>query len=239
MKGRFPIIGNRLLVLNPAGGYAWCMLKLLKVSSLLVLFLTGCVAYEPATAVDGVISNSKVGWNGYSVRIPEGLVPLKSSPDERVPDRASEIKDWYADAASRYTADYYTTFSEQFLMENPERTLFVSFITETYELPSGWGTLSSVELQYIIQKLINRKMVVINDTKARSEQIEMKGQRGWYVSGTSTPYFRKKEQSLAYEGIFLIGDLKEVFWFEAFGDELARGEMKKGVHEMANSLEVK
>lgn len=215
------------------------MLVVIKKWALPLLLLTGCVSYEPASVMEGVISNPGIGWNGYSIRIPDGLALISNSPDEPALDRGSEIKDWYADASSRYTADYYASFHEQFILENPEQTFFVSFISETYELSSSWKTMTSVETQYIIQKMINRKMVIINDMKARSNQIEINGQRGWYISGMSKPYFKKNSVSLAYEGIFLQGDFREVFWVEAFGPPPVRDEMKMRVFQMAESLDVK
>lgn len=220
-------------------GTLWAMLSLIKLTILPLLLLTGCVVYEPAGVMEGVISNPKVGWNGYSIRIPAGLVLISDAPDEPASDRTSQIKAWYADASSRYAADYYTSFKEQFILENPEQTFFLSFISETYELRVGWKALTSVEMQYIIQKMINRKMVVINDMKAHSEQVVINGQRGWYVSGITKPYFKKNVVPQAYEGVFLVGDLKEAFWMEAFGPLLVRNEMKKRVFQMAESLDVK
>lgn len=220
-------------------GTLWGMLMLIKKIILPLLLLSGCMAYEPATVMEGVISNPKVGWNGYSIRIPEGLALISSSPDEQAADRTSQIKAWYADASSRYAADYYTSFLEQFVMENPEQTFFLSFISETYELAAGWKVMTSVETQYVMQKMINRKMVVINDMNAHSEQVEINGQRGWYISGETKPYFKKKAVPQAYEGIFLQGGLKEAFWMEAFGAPQVRDEMKLRVFQMAESLNVK
>lgn len=228
------------LVFNSAWRYAQGMIRFTKHGTLLLLILlAGCMAYEPANVTEGVISNPKVGWNGYSIRIPDGVALIQNVPDEPDSERSTKIKEWYADASSRYAAEYYTSFYEQFLLENPEQTFFLSFISETYELATGWAVMNSVDKQYIIQKMINRKMVVINDMKAHSEQIEMSGQRGWYVSGLAKPYFKKDAVPLAYEGIFLLGTLKEAFWIEAFGAPQIRDEMKKQVFEMAESLDVK
>lgn len=215
------------------------MLMLIKKMILPLLLLTGCMAYEPAVVMEGVISNPKVGWNGYSIRIPDGLILLSGSLDKQASEQASKVKTWYADASSRYAADYYTSFYEQFILQNPEQTFFLSFISETYELRVGWKAMTSVETQYIIQKMINRKMVVINDMKAHSEQVEINGQRGWYISGMTKPYFKKEDVPQAYEGIFLQGGLKEAFWVESFGPPRVRDEMKKRVFQMAESLDVK
>ena len=203
-----------------------------------VLAFSGCSTYQAATVQDGVVQNPSVGWNGYTVRVPEGVQRLAGSADENVPSREEEIRKRYQEANERYAADYYTSFYEQLLFEDPDQTWFLSFISETYELPVGWGLLSSVEKEYILNRLINRKKVVINDTDAHSEQIELQGLRGWYISGNAKPYFNKDAEMVSYEGIFLIGRLKEVFWVEAFGSEPSRTVMKAKVFEMAESLQV-
>ncbi|MDF7823417.1 hypothetical protein P4B35_05290 [Pontiellaceae bacterium B12227] len=214
------------------------MIKLMKYLVAPLVLFAGCVAYEPATLVDGLISNPKVGWNGYSVQVPGGLHTIKTSSGEGVSDRESAIREWYDQQSNRYAADYYTSFSEQFIFEPSDESYFLSFITDTYELRTGWSVLTSVELQYLVQKLINRKMVIINDMDAHFEQVEINGQRGWYISGTSKPYFKKKPKTLAYEGVCLLGGLKELYWFEAFGSAEAREDMKLKVYEMAESLKV-
>jgi hypothetical protein len=196
------------------------------------LLLGGCSTYEPASLKDGVISNPSVGWKGYSVRVPDGLIPVDETGN------GAEFRKWYEDQASDYAADYYASFSEQLLFEPPDQTWILSFLNNTYAIRTGWGAMSSFETQYILQKMINRKMVIINDMKAHGEQIDVQGQRGWYVSGTCKPYFKKNPRTLAYEGIFLLGSLKEVYWFEAFGSEESRPAMKMKVHEMAESLTV-
>ena len=214
------------------------MNKLWGVAGSVVLFLTGCVAYEPATLLDGEIANPGVGWQGYTVQVPSGVTTIKTSADTEGLGRASKIRAWYEEQSARYTTGYYTSFSEQFLFEPPNESFFLSFVTEAYDLRTGWGVLSSVEKQYMIQKMINRKMVVINDMQANFEQIEINGQRGWYISGISRPYLKKNSQILAYEGICLLGNLKELYWFEAFGAIEVRETMKNKVDEMANSLVV-
>jgi len=212
----------------------WNRIYILLVAAL----LGGCASYPVATVKDGVIANPSVGWNGYSVKIPNGLIQVRPTGEGQAEDREAKIREWYSEANTRYTADYYSTRYEQFLIENPEQTYFISFIAESYTLRTGWNMMTSFDKQYIIQKLMNRKMVVINDTKAHHEQIELGGQRGWYISGGAKPYFKKNAETVAYEGVFLLGNLKEVYWFEAFGSEAGRAEMKKRVHEMAESLDV-
>ncbi|MDF7807955.1 hypothetical protein P4E94_10940 [Pontiellaceae bacterium B12219] len=215
------------------------MRSLLKKLTLPLLLLTGCSTYQPATVKDGVISNPSVGWNGYTIDIPKGVGPLKAENGVSAQERQHKIRTWYDDQRSNDMLDFGTLTYNQLLYENPAQTYVLSFICESYDLRAGWGVMTSVEKQFIIQKLINRKLVIINDTKAHSEQIEINGQRGWYISGNSKPYFTKNPTTLAYEGIFLLGDLKEAFWIECFGQEGERASMKQCVYEMADSLDVK
>jgi hypothetical protein len=188
---------------------------------------------------EGVISNPKVGWAGYSIKLPDGIRLLDSASDEDESARAEEFRRWYDRQSARYGWDWYTRFSDRFLMEDVEDRYIISFISDTFELPSSsWSSMSSVETRYIIQKMINRKMVVINDMQALHEQVELNGQRGWYISGLSRPYFKKKINPQAYEGYFILGRLREAFWIEGFGDVDARDELKDRVRTMAESLKV-
>lgn len=41
------------------------------------LFLTGCQTYQPPVVTDRTISNPTVGFNGYEVTIPAGLIPAE------------------------------------------------------------------------------------------------------------------------------------------------------------------
>ncbi len=202
--------------------------------------LAGCASYyEPAVVEDGLISNPKVGWGGYSIRIPDGLALIYPLPDDEVSERALAFREWYDKQANRYSGDYYNAFTERFLLENPERTFIISFLSETYELPVGWTMMNSVDATYFIQKLINRKKVVINDDHASSEQVEINGRPGWRVSGVSRPYFKKDGQVSDYEGYFIIGGLKEAFWIEGYGAPGTRAELRAAVRAMVESLDVK
>ncbi len=186
----------------------------------LVLFalLAGCSTYQPAVVLDGVIQNPTIGWDGYSIRIPEGTVLVCPSIDSNASARAKEFSDWYKKQTNRYGWEWYSTTSEQFVLEDTEQTYFISFIADTFELPTTWSHITTFQMRYASQKMINRKMVVINDMEAHNEQIMINGHRAWYISGESRPYFKKQEAVLAYEGIFIFGALKEAFWIEGFGD---------------------
>ena len=202
-----------------------------------LLVLAGCATYQPATVKEGFISNEMVGWNGYSIHMPEDVVLIYPTSDEPGSERAEEFQKWYEKQTNRYGWDWYSTFTECFVMEDTERDYIISFISDTFELPnSSWSVMTSVETQYAIQKMINRKKVIINDEQAYSEQVEINGQRGWYISGLSRPYFKKKVPPLAYEGYFILGNLREAFWIEGFGATETREELKSNVREMAESL---
>jgi len=206
----------------------------------LVGLLGGCSTYQPAIVEEGMISNPKVGWNGYSIRIPDGVVLIDPASDAGGSERAAAFRDWYEKQTNRYGWDWYTSFTEQFLMEDVERNYVISFIADTFELPSSsWNMLTSVQKQYALQKMINRKKVVINDDHAHDEQVEINGHRGWYISGLSRPYFRKKVEPQAYEGYFILGNLREAFWIEGFGETSSRDELKQRVRAMVDSLDIK
>ena len=42
-----------------------------------------------------------------------------------------------------------------------------------------------------------------NDTKADNEVLTINGHRGWHISGTARPYFKKEQAGRAYEGYFI------------------------------------
>lgn len=203
----------------------------------LCLGLSGCTGYRPALVQDGMISNPDVGWNGYSLKVPEGMTlfnPVAADPDSA---KTSDFQRWYMREDRRSAALWYVVYTERFLFEHGD-DYFISFISETYELPHYWTGMTSVEKQYALQKVANRKAVEINDDDAKREVVDIAGQRAAYVSGESKPYFRRNYTPLAYEGYFILGNMREAFWIEGFGDPGARGELKRKVHELANSLKL-
>ena len=204
----------------------------------LVIFglVAGCATYEPATIEDGVISNPAIGWDGFSIVIPDGVTLIDPAPESA--GRAAELHAWYDKQSDRDDWQWYANYSEQFLLEDAGGEYIISFISETFNIPTTWSMMTSVDMQYFLHRLMNRKMVVNNDMKALHETVEINGRRGWYVSGLCQPYFNRKITPQAYEGYFIFGRYKEVFWVEGFGDEAARAGLKRKVREMVESLEV-
>ena len=207
---------------------------------LLSVLVSGCASpfgyYKPAVVENGIIQNPMVGWNGYSIRVPEGMTvfnPIGADPDSA---KLTDLQRWYMEEDQRYSAVGYVNYSERFLIEEEGSDSFISFICDTYDLSGGWATVSSVEGSYLLGKISNRKMVEINDTSAKREEITVNGQRAWYICGTSRPYFQKNYTPLAYEGYFIFGKLKEAFWIEGFGELDDRDGLKIKVREMAESL---
>ena len=207
---------------------------------LLIVLVIGCTSpfgyYKPAIVENGLIQNPMVGWDGYSVRVPEEMTvfnPVDADPDSA---KFTDLQRWYIKEDQRNSAVGYVSYSERFLIEEESSDSFISFICDTYDLSMGWAMLSSVESSYLLGKISNRKMVEINDTSAKREEITINGQRAWHISGTSRPYFQKNDTPLAYEGYFIFGKLKEAFWIEGFGELDDREGLKIKVHEMVESL---
>jgi hypothetical protein len=198
--------------------------------------VAGCSTYEPAKVENGMISNPAIGWDGFSISIPEGVTLL--DPVQDPTGRAAELHSWYDKQSDRQDWKWYANYSEQFLMEDAEGEYIIRFISETFNIPTTWSMMTSVDLQYFLQHLMNRKMVVNNDVKALHETVDIKGRRGWYVSGLCRPYFNRKITPQAYEGYFILGRYKEVFWVEGFGDQDSREQLKRKVREMVESLTV-
>ncbi|MDH3982291.1 MAG: hypothetical protein OES84_05245 [Kiritimatiellaceae bacterium] len=200
--------------------------------------LAGCASFHEASVEDGVIHNPETGWAGYSVEVPDGLVVVYPASDDAGSARALEFLEWYRKQTNHYGWEWYTTFTEQFLMEDRDKKFILSFVCDTFDLPApSWSSMPSVQRQYALHKMINRKKVVINDMKAHGELIEINGKRGWYISGLSRPYFKREVSPLAYEGFFIAGGLREAYWVEAFGDPALRGKMKVAARAMVESLE--
>ncbi|MEE9368577.1 MAG: hypothetical protein V3V05_06895 [Pontiella sp.] len=209
---------------------------------LLVTLLSGCTSpfgyYEPATVQDGIISNPKVGWNGYSIKIPEGMTVFNPSTADPDTAQLTGFKKWFMKEDLRYATAGYISYTEHFLIEQHEVDFFISVVADTYSLSAGWGSITSMESTYVLRQIADRKMVKINDDSAKRTELEINGQKAWHISGTNRPYFKKDYVPLAYEGYFIIGKLKEAFWIEGIGAMDQRDKMKERVREMAESLQI-
>lgn len=211
--------------------------------TLLCTLLAGCALpngyYQPATIANGVISNPKVGWNGYSVKVPNGLDafnPITANPDD---PGLTQLQKWCIEDDERYSRYALTVYSERFLLEDPVGDGTIIFMSDTLELSSPWSAWLSPAKDYFLRKSINDKLVRINDTKAHNELVTINGQRGWYISGTDRPYFNKKRLTYTYEGYLILGNLKEMFWIEGWAPPGQRENLKTKTRAMADSLKIK
>jgi hypothetical protein len=204
---------------------------------LLSAFIGGCSSYQPAVVSDRGISNPTVGWNGYSVQVPDGMTLFNPESADLDSAKVTDFQRWYAEEDYRASTEWYISYTERFLFESGD-DFAIGFMTDTYGLTSGWASITSVQMQYFLQKLANYKKVVINDTKAFSEIIGLNGQRAMHVSGECRPYFRKSASPLAYEGYFVVGKLREAFWVEGFGKMEFRDELMAKVRQTVESLRV-
>jgi len=194
--------------------------------------------YQPATVADGVISNPKVGWNGYSVKVSEGFSifnPATTDPDS---SDLTAFQRFYMQDENRFSRAVGVSYTEWFLLEHRLLDCAISFSCSTYEIRSSWTSMTSIQTEYILRKLVNSKLVDLNDTDAHNELVTINGHRGWYISATTRPPFGG-DQEIAYEGLFIMGGLKEAYWFEGFGALESRSMLKRLTRGMAESLEIK
>lgn len=202
--------------------------------------LVGCAIpngyYEPATVKNGVISNPKVGWNGYTVTVPEGVSVFDPSTANPSDPELSEFQRGYLREQDLHSRGLHVAYTEWFLLEHRLLDYCISFTCSTYELPSPWSMMVSSDRQYFLQKLINDKLVRINDTDAHHETIQLNGHHGWYISGTTAPFYGKERGPNAYEAYFIIGGLKEAYWFEGFAPLHNRRMLRRHIKAMAESL---
>ena len=184
-----------------------------------------------------MISNPGIGWEGYTVKVPAGMdMTYPTVSGKKRSAEFYEFQEWYRMQQDPYGEDWYSTFSERFIFQSKEHQFVVGFSCSTYSVHAGWSALPNVKRNYLLRKMISWKKVLINDTEAESRQVEIGGHHGWYVSGNARPDFQKNADPVAYEGCFLFGGLKEVYWIEAFGNPEAREEMKSSVESMVESL---
>ncbi len=195
--------------------------------------------YQPATVVDGVISNPRVGWRGYSVKVPDGFEVFDPATANSDSPELTQLQKWCLWDGDLYSRSMAIVYTESFLLEDPKGRGFIFFASDTLELSAPWSTWLSPEKEYFLRKAINDKLVLINDTKAYAEVLTLNGQRAWHIRGTAKPYFKKKPLGQAYEGYFILGNMKEAFWIEGWAPFSEREYLSEKIREMAESLEVK
>jgi len=208
-----------------------------------VAVLVGCAMpngyYQPATVAGGVISNSKVGWNGYSVKVSEGFSIFNPAMADPESEDLTDLQRSYMAEENRYSRALGISYTEWFLLEHRLLDCSISFSCSTYEIGMPWASMTSLDKDYFLRKLINHKMVLINDTQAHNELVSINGHPGWYISGTAKPYFGRQGDPLAYEAFFILGGLKEAYWFEGFGAIDSRSLLKRLTRDMAERLDIK
>lgn len=205
----------------------------------LVFSMMGCSSYKPALVEDRVISNPTVGWSGYSVEIPAGMEVVYPYNTAVASGHSGIFRHWCERQFDGFQVDLDATFSETFLMEKSGHKFLIGFSCASYSMPFSWSTMPNVTRQYMLRKMMNDKIVLINDSNALSEQVEMNGRHGWHISGNSHSYSGKDTIVMAYEGYFILGSMKEVYWIESFGDTSERAVMDEMVKSMVKSLDVK
>lgn len=208
-----------------------------------IILIAGCSSlggyYTPATVVDGTISNPKVGWNGYTIKVPDGLTVFSTADqDPESPHLTTEQRELleYEDMQSRNGG---IKFIECFLINDDESRITIIFSNEICET-KPWSTLGSEKLNIILNRMIRRKKVLINDTTAMGKTITINGKRGWQLSGTPNAdgfFGFKRQGNTAYEGIFIIGSLNEAYWIEGYSSVTERAFLKQQVIEMTESLQ--
>jgi hypothetical protein len=205
--------------------------------------IAGCAMpngyYQPATISAGVISNPTVGWTGYAVKVSEGFTIFNPAMVEAASADLTDFQRFYMQDEDRFSRALGVAYSEWFLLEHRLLDCFISFACCTYELPSAWSTLTSVDTEYLLRKLINQKRVDLDDADAQNELVSINGHRGWHISATTRSPFGGVDEPLAYEGYFIIGDLKEAYWFEGFGALYNRSLLERLTRGMAENLEIK
>jgi len=210
------------------------------VGGLALTLFTGCATgYKAATVDAGSIRNPSMGWNGYSVAIPDRyrvFDPVKT--DFSGSSNKDAFRKVFLEDENRYASSLAVVNHERFLMESGDDESFIIFTADTWELPRPISMLTSVERDYLLQKLLNDTLVEINNTGAFQEIITLNGHRAFHIQGNYKPYFVKEPIPAIYEEYFILGDLKEVYRIIGLCLETEKESMKTTIREMADSLEI-
>jgi hypothetical protein len=204
------------------------------------VLLSGCVTgYEAGTVGSAAIRNPSIGWNGYSVKVPANYTVFDPSQMDGsdLSNKASHRRAILEDE-KQYAADLAVAYHERFLLEGEDDESYIIFISDTYEFSKPLSMFTSIEKDYLLRQFVNEKLVKMNDTDAFQELITVNGHRAFHIRGDWKPYFVKDAEPIAYEGYLVLGDLKEVYWFEGFAMEETRKSMQKAVRTMVDSLEI-
>ena len=207
---------------------------------LALALLAGCATgYKAATVDAGSIRNPSMGWNGYSVAVPDGYQvfdPAKA--DFSGSSNKDAFHKIFLEDEKRYASSLAVVNHERFLMESTNDESFIIFTADIWEFPRPISMLTTVRRDYLLQKLLNDTLVEINDTGAFQEIITLNGHRAFHIQGNYKPYFVKDPIPTIYEEYFILGDLKEVYRIIGLCLEAEKAGMESTTREMAESLEI-
>ena len=206
----------------------------------MALLFAGCsMGYQAATVDANSIQNPDLGWNGYSIDIPDHYQPFDPAQTHL---SGSSNKDafhkLFLEDEGRYATSLAVVNHERFLLESGNDNSFIIFTADTWEFPRPLSMFSSVERDYFLQKLLNDTLVEINDTSAFQEIITLNGHRTFHIQGNYKPYFVKDPTPTFYEEYFILGDLKEVYRIIGICLEAEKEQIKSTTKKMAESLKI-
>jgi len=202
---------------------------------------SGCALFDhrsPATIENGTVANPRVGWHGYRLVLPPGFealdayalrTPVANGPDDFLPA--------YLEMARRYDRPARSAYADWLILRRPGDDAFVVFSVDSARISSTWPMMNSVDRRRLLQKSANRKTVEIDDDRARMRFVDLDGLRGWRLSGDCRSFYGADPAvPTAYEGVFLLGRMRETYRFEAFGPASRRAELGALVDTLARSL---
>jgi hypothetical protein len=205
-----------------------------------LLLLAGCTTgYQSASVDENSIQNPSLGWNGYSITIPDRYQLFDpTQTDFSGSSNKDAFHRIFLEDENRYATSLAVVNHERFLLESENDGSFVIFTADIWEFPRPIAMFTSVERNYFLQKLLNDTLVEINDTAAFQEIITLNGHRAFHIQGNYKPYFVKDPIPAFYEEYFILGDLKEVYRIIGLCLEAEKEQMKSTTKKMAESLKI-
>ncbi len=213
--------------------------KLIKntlIPTLTLIGLAGCQVYHHAEISGNVIHDPQLGWNGYTVNIPDGyyIIPKKVAAASAGP--LEHPVNWLVKERDIYTLSLALNFDERFLFKSDDEQSYILFASERLDFIKSLNQFSTVIKKRVMYNIRDYQKVRLNDSDALFEQMTINGMMACRVSGRLRPYFKKNYPTIFYEGYFFLGHLNETFWVEGISSAKGRTELQRGVKEMAESL---